>query len=202
MDLQPGNTLPSFKEALENSEISMIEMDVRKNQKEEIIVAHDKIKDEKEKALRLETALDLINRIKKVNIELKSGDTEHELARTIRNYLQKGWVMEDFLVSSFYPWRLVKIKKILPEVPVGLVVEKNLPLFPFIMLAKTIGAISIHPHFTSVKQKQVRKAHEKGLKVFCHTLTEKSEIQRMREIGVDGVFVNNPIFASSILKEL
>jgi len=38
----------------------------------------------------------------------------------------------------------------------------------------------------------VKDAHMRGLKVFAYTVNHSDDIQRMHEMGVDGVFTNYP----------
>ncbi len=58
--------------------------------------------------------------------------------------------------------------------------------------AEKIGAYSINPSVCSTTACLVRKAHEKGIKVFSWTANKKTDIERMKFLGVDGIFSDFP----------
>jgi len=45
----------------------------------------------------------------------------------------------------------------------------------------------------------VKREHRRGRRVHVWTVNEKSDIDHMIEIGVDGIFTDNPKFAKDIL---
>jgi len=54
------------------------------------------------------------------------------------------------------------------------------------------GLYSIHPSVDMVDSLFVDDAHLRGLKVFVWTVVEPEEIERLKGLGVDGMFLNNP----------
>jgi glycerophosphoryl diester phosphodiesterase len=229
-EIEPENTLASFKKALEFPFIKMIELDVHAIPSGELMVIHDnkvnrttngqgsimKLSFEYLRSLdagcrsgkgrstrkreiipTLNEVLDLIDRRVKVNIELKGKDTAEPLKRVVEEYLAKGWKHDDFLVSSFNHEELRKFKLLMPGMPVGVLFSgKPLGCAEY---AQRIKAYSINPSVKFTNKEIVDDAHGRGLKVFCWTLKEADEIQRMRKLGVDGIFVNDPAFAYGVL---
>jgi glycerophosphoryl diester phosphodiesterase len=154
----------------------------------------------REKIPTLNEVLDLINRRVKVNIELKGENTAEPVKKILQEYLAKGWKHDDYLVSSFNHEELRKFKRLLPEIPVG-VLFVGIPL-GYAKYAQGIKAYSIHLSVEFANQEMVDDAHRRGIKVFCWTLEEADEIERMCKLGVDGIFVNDLKFAYGVLRKL
>jgi glycerophosphoryl diester phosphodiesterase len=145
----------------------------------------------------LNEALDLIDRRVRVNIELKGENTAEPVKKIVMEYLTKGWVPDDFLVSSFNHEEVEKFKQIMPGTPVGIIVDgKPRGCTAY---AQGIKACSISLSVKSTNQEIVDDAHRRGIKVFCWTLKKAGEIQRVCQFGVDGIFVNDPEFAHGVL---
>jgi glycerophosphoryl diester phosphodiesterase len=229
-EIEPENTLASFKKALEFPFIAMIELDVYAIPSGELMVIHDdkvnrttngqgsimKLSFEylrsldagcrngktrstrkREKIPTLNEVLNLIDRKVKVNIELKGEDTAEPVQKVVEEYFAKGWKHDDFLVSSFNHEELRKFKLLMPGIPVGVLISGK--PHGCAEYAQGIKAYSINPSVKFTNKKIVDDAHGRGLKVFCWTLKGAGEIERMCKLGVDGMFVNDPEFAYSVL---
>ena len=209
----PENTLASFKKALELS-LDYIEFDVYVLKDGSVVVIHDDKVDrttngtgyvldktleeiqnldagDGEKIPTLQEVLNLIDKKTKVNIELKGEGTAKPVANIIEDYVQtKGWAYGDFLVSSFNQVELCTFKDLKPEVKIGaLITEIPLDLAKF---GEDLKAYSVNPSMEFVNKEFVEDAHKRGLKVFVFTVNEKDDIQRMKELNVDGVFSDFP----------
>ena len=57
--------------------------------------------------------------------------------------------------------------------------------------AKRLGAL--HPRSHSLRKEHVRKMHEAGILIFPWNVDTPEDIQRMLEMGVDGVIVDDPL---------
>ncbi len=150
-----------------------------------------------EKIPTLNEVLDLIDRKVKVNIELKGENTAEPVKKVVEAYFAKGWKHDDFLVSSFNHEELRKFKQLLPEIPVC-VIFVGIPL-GYAEYAQGIKAYSINLSVEFTNKEIVDDAHRRGIKVFCWTLKEADEIERMCKLGVDGMFVNDLQFAYGVL---
>jgi len=153
----------------------------------------------REKIPTLHEVLDLMDARVKVNIELKGENTARPVKKVIEKYIKKGWKPHDFLISSFNHEELKKFKRLMPEVPLG-VIFVGIPL-GFAKYAQGIKAYSLHLSVEFANQEIVDDAHRRGMKVFCWTLKEADEIARMRKLGVDGMFVNDLEFAYHVLSK-
>ena len=225
--IEPENTLAAFRKALEFPFIKMFELDVYAIPSGELMVIHDNKVDrttngkgyvmassfeylrsldagsgrgKHERIPTLNEVLDLTARKVKVNIELKGENAAEPVRKVIAGYLAKGWNHHDFLVSSFNHEELRKFKRLMPEIPVGVLIDR-IPS-GYAKYVQGIKAYSINLSVKFAKKEIVDDAHRRGIKVFCWTLKTADEIERMCRLGVDGMFVNDPEFAHSILMKL
>ena len=51
---------------------------------------------------------------------------------------------------------------------------------------------ALHPEVPIVTKELVRDAHAEGLAVHVFTVDEPEQMERMMELGVDGLFTNHP----------
>ena len=212
MGYEPENTLISFQKAID-LQVDMIEFDVHHCRSGELVVIHDKkvnrttdgqgfvakktlteLKEldtgKGEKIPTLEEALDLIDGQVKVNIELKGVNTAEATLRVIRKYIKKKkWTYDNFLVSSFDSPQLETLRELDEHIDVAVAIDRD-PL-DYIEFSQKLKAYSIHPIVKRTDKKFVEVAHQNNLKVFVWTVNPK-EVQRMKEIGVDGIFMNYP----------
>jgi len=206
------NSSSSIKKALEMP-IEMIEIDVRKCKTGEIVVIHDETVDRVtngegevskktlnelkeldlingEKILTLEEVLDLVNGKKKVNIELKGSGTVKPVLKVIKRYLKKGWSLNDFLISSFRYYRLQRTLEIIPDIDIGLIMFMSPHLLEVPVEKIETNFIILRKEF--VTGEIIKDLHSLGTKVIVWTVNRKEEIERMKELGADGVISDYP----------
>src|SRR3990167_5205045 len=131
----------------------------------------------------------------KVNIELKGANTAAPVSEIVRTYLEKGWKPSDFVVSSFRHDELAKFKEIFPDIDIAVLIDdkqwKQLgSAEAAVDLATSMKAVAVNPGIAFVSQELVDKAHEAGLKVNVWTVNTPEELQYLKEMSVDGAFVN------------
>lgn len=210
---EPENTLLSFNRAVQ-LRVDMIELDVHVCQSGEIVVIHDDkvdrttngtgyVADKTLDQLRildagrgeiipsLREVLEMVNKKTKVNIELKGTGTAKPVFQLLEKYVTEfGWVYSDFLISSFNHDELQKFRRLGKEFNIGVLgagVDAG-----FIESAEQIGAYSINIYLKSVTSELVDIARRKSIKVFVWTVDDIADIERMRSMGVDGIFSNYP----------
>ncbi len=213
MGYEPENTLRSFRKAIELG-VDMIELDVYLLNDRSLVVIHDDTVDRTtngkgyvldqtfeeirqldagrgEKIPTLQEVLDLADRKISVNIELKGEHTAGPVARVIQEYVtNNGWQFEKFSVSSFNHHELQAFKKLLPQVKIGALIV-GIPV-TYAKFAEELGAYSVNVSLEFINQAFVNDAHERGLKIFVFTVNERDDSERMKRLGVDGIFSNYP----------
>lgn len=213
MGHETENTLASVQKALDLG-VDMIEIDVFKIESGEIVVFHDERVDDLTngagnieeynifdlKQLRLDgnhqipmvqDVLKLIDNRVPINIELKGANTADRINFIIDYYIkQKGWAPENFLISSFNWDELREMRRINPDIAIAVLTEAD-PM-EAIYFARELGAVAINPNFKQLNADNVTKIHDEGLKIYTWTVNEPADIQKMKSLGVDGIFTNFP----------
>jgi glycerophosphoryl diester phosphodiesterase len=103
-------------------------------------------------------------------------------------------------VQSFDVRPLQELRKMPKQFPLALLVgnkdgiEKNLELLGF--LPDTYS-----PHFSLVDEQIVKFCHQKGIKIIPWTVNEISDMEKMRNLKVDGIITDFPNRLVQILKK-
>ena len=207
------NTLASVQKALDMG-VDMIEIDVFKIKSGEVVVFHDdtlerltdgqgKIEDRtlaELKALNLEggheipelwEVLDLMDNQVALNIELKGGGTAVPVNGLMERYIrERGWYPRNFVISSFKWDELRSIRKENELVQIAVLTDKAPE--DAIQVAQELQAMAINPHFSTLNEENVAQIHGEDLRIFPWTVNQASDIQRMMDLGVDGIITNFP----------
>jgi glycerophosphoryl diester phosphodiesterase len=213
MGYAPENTLKSFKKALECN-VDAVELDVYVCKTGELVVIHDDKVDrttngkgyviektfdelreldagDNEKIPLLSEVLDCIDKKVKVNIELKGMHTAQSVNDLIEEYVtNKGWEYEHFLVSSFNHYELKEFNTLNSNVPIGALIT-GIPI-GLAEFAEKVNATYVNLCIEFITQEFVDDAHSRGMKVFVWTVNDMDDIERMKALGVDGIFSNFP----------
>jgi glycerophosphoryl diester phosphodiesterase len=204
---EPENTLSSFRRAVELG-VDAVELDVRKTKDNEIVVIHNsdvnkttdgsgsvndltleqikKLVTEKDEHIpTLEEVLDAVGKRVKVLVELKEPGLEEKVLELIR---RKG-LIGNVIIISFHEDVLRKIRELDDKVTLGLIyVRHKNP----IQSALELKAEYLLPLYRFTHSANVKKAHEKGLKVIVWTINTKEEALEYKKKGVDGIATDRP----------
>ena len=213
MGHETENTLASVQKALDIG-VDMIEIDVFKIDSGEIIVFHDErverltngggkveeynifdlrqlVIDGNHQIPMLQEVLRLIDKKTKLNIELKGANTSDRVNFIIERYVkQQGWTLDHFVISSFNWEELRSFRSYNPGIDLAVLTEGN-PL-EAIPIAKELKAVAINPDYRQLNEDVVDAIHDAGFKVYTWTVNEPQDIERMKKIGVDGIFSDYP----------
>lgn len=214
------NTLASFEKALSLG-VDGVELDVHRCASGELVVIHNETVDEttngsgyittfslqtlqalkierKHKIPTLREVLDTINKRCFVNIELKGKNTAAAAVEIIEEYiLTKGWNYQNFIVSSFDFNSLNEVRSLNTKILIGVIAEADIE--QALAVAKYLEAYSIHPYFELLTVDNNYQMKQKGYKVIPWTVNDRSDIEKMRSLGVNGIISDFPdIFIDSI----
>jgi len=124
-----------------------------------------------------------------INIELKGSDTALPVKDLIAQYAGRpGWNYDRFLVSAFDHRELSKAAHC--GIPIGVLWHR--PPRDWETVAAELDAASVNLHFKHANRRLIEKAHLREMKVFAYTVNLHSDIRRMREKNVDGIFTDYP----------
>ncbi len=128
-----------------------------------------------------------------INVELTnySSPSDHlpqKTAEIVKDHNQK----ENILFSSFNPIALIKIRKQLPDCPIGLLAAPGFGGFLALsVLGKFIPHNALHPDSSDTNQNLIKKCHLKGLSVHTYTVNNFERMLDLFRWQIDGIFTDN-----------
>ncbi|WP_432672674.1 glycerophosphodiester phosphodiesterase [Flavobacterium sp. SM2513] len=210
---EPENTLVSFQKALELN-ADGVELDVHACKSGELIVFHDFTVDRTTngtgavsdltltelKKLRingtieiptLDEVLAFFNKSHFINIELKGTHTAQLVCDCIeRNRQQNNFDYSNFIVSSFQREELATVAQYNSKIPIGVLTQASVE--QALDWADEFEAIAIHPHFSLLTTENVALTRQKGYQIYTWTVNELEDIQRVKQLGVNGIITDFP----------
>jgi len=223
-NVAPENTLKSFKKAIELG-ADFIEFDMHLSKDREIIIMHDEdistitgkqglIKNmtleelkkldcgEGEKIPTLTEVIEIAKGKIGLQCEVKSQGLTEQLVKSLR----ANSLIDSSLISSFIFKELVQLRKIEPNLKIGLLLSDRLLSFKAMkkQIQKAIKEkfYSIHPFYKGIKRKIVKFIHENNLKIIAWTVDSKAAMKRLIKIGVDGIITNDISKAKEVINQI
>ena len=222
------NTLAAF-EAARADRADGIELDVHPCKSGEIIVFHDhdlarlagrpeRVRDltwDELKTLqlvgghripRLEEALEATEGLE-LDVEIKSpsfGRAGSHLPHAVAKIIADARAIDRVLVSCFDPVPLVQLHAKLPEVALAFLFHAGepWPVKRAIGAGSVVGASLLHPEHLLCTAERVAAWREDGYAINAWTVDDPDELLRLAEVGVDGVFTNEPAAAAALYDTL
>jgi len=123
-----------------------------------------------------------------LNLEIKESGFEQQLLEQIKGFAHK------VLITSYNPWVLKKIRTLDTNIQLGPVIGSEYHAFlPIVLwLLKNINIYSVTLGLELVNVKTINKLHKLGVKVFPFTVNELSQLEKLKELGIDGFFTDYP----------
>lgn len=137
-----------------------------------------------------------------MNIELTNyARPFNSLPENVSQMITEFDLIDQVLISSFNPIALMKMRRLAPEIPLGLLVMDSEPtwLISFSRLITPYHAF--HPSFPMVDDQLVQREHKLGYHVNVWTVNEPDQIRELVSIGVDGVITDAPDTARELVEE-
>jgi len=137
-----------------------------------------------------------------INVEIKSsawesGFPEDAIERQVTDLILRRDLVNSTLVSSFHPGFLENIAKMPVHPEIAFITDRSAPA-DTLDICKRLGVFSWHPHFRSLEQRHIEKAHAQGIYVFPYTVNSVEDMLMLMHMGVDGVITDDPEAASCI----
>lgn len=211
---RPENTMAAYALAVEQG-ADMIEVDLHVSRDGAIPIAHDaqlervggtgEIADcdlailqaldagDGERIPTLAEILDRFGAQIPFNLELKQstrGPYPGLPAAALEAVRQRG-IERDTLFSSFYRDVLKDLRSQSEQARIALLLSPQWPEKP-VERALALGAEAINPHFVMAKPDLVERAHDAGLAVYVYTVDDPAQMEQLLDVGVDGLFTNQP----------
>ncbi|MDP2302311.1 MAG: glycerophosphodiester phosphodiesterase family protein [Ignavibacteria bacterium] len=216
----PENTIASITKALDYKS-DIIEIDVQETKDGEVVLHHDftlkrtaKIQklianltlnelgelevgswfDSKfkgEKIPTLNQVIELINGKALLNIELKSGIHQQQLAEKVESIITDLKLFDDCFVTSFDFSLIEKVKSRSSQIKTGYIFSMFSNINPHII--EKVDIVSVNHRFLS--KKLIRYARERKKEIHVWTVNKEKEMTRLIGMGVDSIITNFPDIA-------
>lgn len=125
------------------------------------------------------------------NIELKNSVYYYEnLEEKVIDMVRQYHLEDRILFSTFNLVSAVKCKRLIPEIPVGFLMETRMDNIAGLAWGNDVEFY--HPGMKVLTKEEIKNCHEKGIGVNVWTVNKKKHMKRMAEWEVDGIFTNYP----------
>jgi glycerophosphoryl diester phosphodiesterase len=132
-----------------------------------------------------------------INIELKNyaaplDPLPARAAEVVRRHRQERGV----LFSSFNPLALRRIRRLLPECPIGLLaLPGSAGAWARSWMGRLLPYQALHPEVSDATPELIQAAHRRGQRVNVWTVDQEAQIQQLIRQGADGIITNDPPLA-------
>jgi len=137
-----------------------------------------------------------------INVELKNFATPFDaLPEKVANLVERHSLQNQVLFSSFSPIALTRIKRALPDIPVGMLALPGLigawaRQYP----KRWLDHRAIHPYYEDVTRRFIKRKRERGYWINVYTVNNPQDIARLARWNVDGIITDDPLEARSALE--
>ncbi len=147
-----------------------------------------------EKIPLLEEVFEAVGRKMFINVELKnSAATCDQLIEKVCALVKKQGLEKRVILSSFLVSNLKKAKRLLPEVPRGLLVAGGWKGAWTRSFGFSFGDYAaLHPYLADVTKQQIVRIHRLRRRVHVWTVNKAEDIVRLTNWGVDGILTDDP----------
>ena len=158
-----------------------------------------------EKVPTLEEVMDLAAERVCLNIEIKKEavsrtGTDGIEAKIVSLLRQRGLV-EHTVISSFSPKAVRRVKALDPTQSAALLLGRA-PVRVPLKQVHAVDADAVHLSYRRLKKKWIEQLVQAGIPVRAYTVNEVSDMRRMIEWGVDGLFTDRIDRLRAVIDEL
>jgi len=132
-----------------------------------------------------------------INVELTNYQRPLDgLAEAVAEVIRDRGMADRVWFSSFNPVSLRRIRRLVPNAPVGLLLARGGPRRLFRVVAGWITRYdAVHPEFSDLNAAYVAEIHAGGRPVFPYTINHAADLRRTAGLGVDGLITDVPALA-------
>lgn len=206
MGVEPENTLRSFRRA-EREAVDVIELDLHLSKDGALVVMHDAdvtrttdgggpVSDFTLDQLRAldagqgERVPTFDEVVEATSLPLQAEIKDRDAAQVLARRIQELDLHQRVTVISFHDEALRETRRLLPQMPLVLVAGKSSPTAPD--RARELGADMVSLELRWLTPEIVERAHSLGIRVISWTVNTPEDLQRVTELGLDGVVTDMP----------
>jgi glycerophosphoryl diester phosphodiesterase len=137
-----------------------------------------------------------------MNVELTNYATPFDgLVHEVTKRVKEHGLEEHVIFSSFFPTNLVIGRRLLPKVPRGQLALSGHSGWWQRLAGNFMALDAEHPYTDDVTADSVARAHSKNRRVHVWTVNNPDNMRRLKNLGVDGIFTDDPRLALKIFAE-
>ena len=150
-----------------------------------------------EKIPRLEEVFETVGKKMFINVELKNSASPRDpLVEKVCALVKKHSMEKRIILSSFLTSDLKRAKRLLPEVPRGLLALDGWMGAWARSFEFSFGDYAaLHPYLTDVTKQQIVRVHRLKRRVHVWTVNKAEDMARLINWGVDGIYTDDPQLA-------
>jgi glycerophosphoryl diester phosphodiesterase len=151
----------------------------------------------------LEEVFKAVGQLTYINVELTNYASPFDLLpEKVAELVRHNKLSHRVVFSSFNPVALVRIRRLIPEAPIGLLAFQGIKGslargWP----GRFVRYQSLHTEVKDTTNKMVGRLQRRGCWVYVYTVNREDEMWRLFDMGVDGIFTDDPLLAQKILKQ-
>lgn len=136
-----------------------------------------------------------------INVELTNYLHPNDaLPEKIAALVNKHDIAGQLLFSSFNPRALVRVRRCLPDVPIALLADSGWRgAIARSSLGSRLRYQALNPYFKDVNRSLVNYVHKRQCRMYVYTVNQPEEMMRLKNLGVDGIFTDDPLLARTTL---
>jgi glycerophosphoryl diester phosphodiesterase len=156
-----------------------------------------------EKIPTLAEVFDAVGKHILINVELKNYSSPlDDLPDKVVSLVKKYGLETSVMLSTFNIIALIRASNLLPKIPMGLI---TLPGYADMTLRSRLVRfgpnLALHPHYSDITPNLIRIAHQAKCRIHAYTVNQPDIMQQLINIGVDGIFTDDPLLAQKVLTE-
>ncbi|EST37074.1 hypothetical protein N566_15035 [Streptomycetaceae bacterium MP113-05] len=212
MGVEPENTLRSFLRA-DREGVDVIELDLHLSSDGALVVMHDPEVDRTTDGTGPVSGLTLAalreldagggeqvpvfeEVVAAVRAPLQAEIKDRDAARVLAAAIEEHGLHDRVTVISFHDEALRETRDLLPGTPLALVAGRSSPTAPD--RARELGAAMVSLELCHVDAETVKAAHSAGIDVISWTVNTAEDLERARELGLDGVVTDHPEILTAV----
>jgi len=136
-----------------------------------------------------------------LNIEVKNNTIIYEgIEKAVVDLVRKYEMAEKIIISSFNHYCLKEVKRLAPELKIGLLYSER--LYKPGDYAKAVGAEAIHPYYLSINSDSINNCKKNGILINAWTINNPDQMKEAVLSGIDGIITNYPDIAKDVISNI
>jgi glycerophosphoryl diester phosphodiesterase len=149
----------------------------------------------------LEEVFKAVGQLTFINVELTNyASLADNLPDQVAALVRRMKLTRRVFFSSFNPIAILRIRKLLPECPAGLLAGPGVKgAWARSWIGRLLGYQALHPEQDDVTPKLVETAHRRNQPILVWTVNREDKMRQLFDMGVDGIFTDDPARARQVL---